>query len=478
MTSQAAGLDARVADRLAALRVKGILAAFAVGWVAFVALKAETFGDAACAVLILAAGLLPAIIWTGQWRDTLPIMPMFGLIHVLHFGLPFTSQSSDVLNYSDEEKLAGALTVGYFLLVTTGAWATIMHLVRLPRPMETSFDRVRVRALLPYGFALAAIFNWAEMTGYSYRFESFLPVLRALFGSIFFLSAYLFGALWASGQLSVRLKASCIVLFALAAVTTWSSLYLYPSLFVIAICFIGYAISARRVHIALLATVLAVFFVLQAGKAEMRDEYQESQSVSSILELPGFVAQWVGKGLVAIASPREEQAVSFSERIGLMHMLLRVQQMTPSQVDYVGGETYALIPRLLVPRFLDPDKPTAHAGLIMLNIRYGILTLDESERTSVGWGLLSEAFANFGESGIVGLALVLGALFGVVTLWVSGAPAMSGRAMFGVIFLITTFNLEADTAIYVSTLFQGGVAIIALVLLFKTIKPSRPTLLE
>lgn len=455
------------AANVGALRLKVTLAIIAAGWVAFVAHKAETFTDATCPMLILAVGIIPVVIWVLQWRDTLPVMPMVGLVYILHFSLPFTSQTSDVLNYSEAEKLAGALTVCGFLAAATATWAAVMGFVRIPRQSSFSLNAARIEGLLPYGFAVAALFNWMELTGDAYQFGSFHPVVRAVCGSIFFVSAYLFGVLWADRELNARTKALCIALFSFAAVITWSSTYLYPSMFVIAMFFIGYMISARRVPIALVAVVLAVFVVLQAGKSSMRDRYQGERVVFSTQEVPGFVAEWIGEGLIGLTTAGEQQSVQLSDRIGLMHMLLRAQQMTPSQVDFLNGETYALIPSLMVPRFIDPDKPQAHAGLTLLNIRYGILLPEEAERTSVGWGMLSEAYANYGNAGVIGLGLLLGALYAVATIWSSGAPALSGRAMFGVVLLIMTFNLEANMAIYLTTLFQGAVAIIALVLFFR-----------
>ena len=452
--------------RAGAPRLNFVVAILAIAWIGFVSHKAETYDDAIYPILLLAFGIIPTLIWIARWRDTLPIMPIYGLVNVLHFGLPFTSSTSDVLNYSEAEKLAGTLMVCGFLVAATFAWVVVMGFVRIqPKPAK-SFDAAPIGEFLPYGFGIAALFNWAEMTGAGYVLGNGLPVARAVCGSIFFICAYLLGALWAEGVLSARLKVLCSILFALGAMITWSSLYLYPSMFVIAMFFIGYMISARRVPVALVAAVFSVFVVLQAGKSTMRGFYQDELAVTSILEMPAFVAEWVGEGILGLATQADQEAVQLGDRIGLMHMLLRAQTMTPSQVDFLNGETYSLIPRLMIPRFLDPDKPIAHAGLIMLNVRYGLLVLEEVDQTSIGWGMLPEAYANFGDIGVIGLGVLVGALFAAVTLWTSGAPALSGRAMFGVMMLLTSFNLEADTAVFLTTLVQGAVAIFAINVFF------------
>lgn len=442
------------------------VAAYAIGWIVYVTHKAETPTDALYPIAIFAFGIVPTLIWIARWRHTLPMMPIYGLVNILHFGLPFTSATSEVLNYSEPDKLASTATVCGFLAVATLAWALIMGNTRASRRSSRVFDSTPISAALPYGFATAIAFNWAEMAGSAYMLGSVLPVVRALCGSIFFVSAYLFGALWADGKLSIQKKILCSTMFAFAAVLTWPQLYLYPSMFVIAMFFIGYMISARRIPVALVIAVLAVFAVLQSGKSVMRAQYEYGPSVTSIMDVPGFVTEWVQEGLVGFVTPGEQSSVQLSDRIGLMHMLLRAQAMTPSHVDFLGGGTYLLIPRLLVPRFIDPDKPIAHAGLIMLNIRYGLLLPESVDQTSIGWGMLPEAYANFGNTGVAVLGIAMAALFALVTLWSSGAPALSGRAMFGVMLLISSFNLEADTALFITNLLQGAVAIFALNVVF------------
>lgn len=438
---------------------------FAIAWTAYVSYKAETFSDAAFAVVLMAFGIVPTLIWIARWRDTLPMMPLYGLVNVLHFGLPFTSQTSDVLNYSEPEKWAGTLTVCGMLVAATFAWVAVMSFVRIQPQELKRLDTAPIERILPYGFGVAVLFNWMEFSGATYQLGNLYPVARAIFGSIFFVSAYLFGALWAERALGLRTKLLCLFLFGLAAIITWSSLYLYPSMFVTAMFLIGYMISARRVPVGLVVAMLAVFFVLQSGKSTMRERYQNDAPVGSMLEFPGFALEWATEGAIGIATPAAQGTVQLNDRIGLMHMLLLAQSMTPDQVDYLGGETYALIPRLLIPRFIDPDKPMAHAGLITLNLRYGLQVSEDVDFTSIGWGMLPEAYANFGDFGVIGLGVVMGTLFGIVTLWASGASALSGRGMFGIMVMIASFNLEADTAVFSTTVLQGGIAILAITFL-------------
>ena len=79
-----------------------------------------------------------------------------------------------------------------------------------------------------------------------------------------------------------------------------------------------------------------------------------------------------------------------------MHMLLLVQRKTPSEVPFFNGKSYEFIPRLLLPRFVDDQKGGPHAANIMLTVNYGLQTMEQTQTTSIGWGLVPEAYANFG----------------------------------------------------------------------------------
>jgi hypothetical protein len=148
-------------------------------------------------------------------------------------------------------------------------------------------------------------------------------------------------------------------------------------------------------------------------------------------------------------------------------MLLRVQQLTPEYIPYLGGETYALLPEYLVPRFLNPDKTFSQAGLALLNIRYGIQTREGVATTTIGWGIISEAFANFGYVGVVGTAVVFGLLTALFTRWSAGRPPLSLPTLLSVAALVTLTNLEADFGFLLSILWQ---ALVGTLLFFVPIK--------
>ena len=70
---------------------------------------------------------------------------------------------------------------------------------------------------------------------------------------------------------------------------------------------------------------------------------------------------------------------------------------------------------MLIPRFLDPEKIASQAAMNLLNIRYGLLTAEETQKTAAGWGLVAEAYANFGRLGVIGVGFVLDCCAGLLS---------------------------------------------------------------
>jgi hypothetical protein len=92
--------------------------------------------------------------------------------------------------------------------------------------------------------------------------------------------------------------------------------------------------------------------------------------------------------------------------------LEKVLAMTPSQVPYWDGETYAHIPYMFIPRFLWPGKPKRDIWNKFGRV-YGFLS-ENDENTSVGVNFLGEAYMNFGYTGLYSIACIFGMLIAIM----------------------------------------------------------------
>ena len=139
------------------------------------------------------------------------------------------------------------------------------------------------------------------------------------------------------------------------------------------------------------------------------------------------------------------------------------------------GDTYAIIPALLVPRIFNPTKMASHEGTYRLNIHYGFQTREDTAHNTIGFGLLNESYANFGYVGVTLLALVLGVYYGAVSRWAQNAPVLSFRSLFAVIVASYAFQTEFAAGVYVSALFQSTCALLILAALFMRRGPLSQT---
>jgi hypothetical protein len=109
----------------------------------------------------------------------------------------------------------------------------------------------------------------------------------------------------------------------------------------------------------------------------------------------------------------------------------------------------------------------------MLNIRYGLLTAQETQSTAAGWGLVAEAFANFGLPGVILVGFFLGLLCGFVERWATGAALISLPSFCAVIIVMQLVNVEADAAELLTTLFQSIVSISSIYWVIQIVAKNR-----
>jgi hypothetical protein len=290
---------------------------------------------------------------------------------------------------------------------------------------------------------------------------------------IFVLAYYAGQGLLNRGQISWL-----IVLAALTALVIASNLILASAIVPVALLFLGYSLGSGKMPWKSLALVLVVLTVLQPGKYAMRDLNWGGQSdTAPVLRLPAFYWEWFGYGLqelgkVGTKSEEDESATSLFERAGNIHMLLLVQKKSPGEVPFLNGISYEHIPRLLVPRFIDSEKGSAHVGNILLTVNYGVQSMEVAMGgTSIAWGLVPEAYANFGYLGVGALAVFLGLFYGYFTRLSIGVPMTSLRFVIGL--LIMAAATRADTmGLFVTSQFQAIVGVSAAALFLMRRQPN------
>jgi|GEM_PF-2577353 len=434
------------------------------------------FGVLAGGLLLAVTALVPLYVWLLGWSHGLPIWPVFSLVTGLNAALPMVQDPVTLSDYTSVEILTGGMTmVGFLLLGTlTWCWATY-NSPKAPRQTLMIDQANSVRYLLMF-VASGVVFSVNQAAGWIPMPGNSMQVLRGIAGSLSSMGLFVLAFYAARGLL----RRNDFILFVVGAVLTiimgLTALMLAQIVVPVALIIFGYVLGSGKMPWRLLLATLLIAALLHPGKYAMRDEYwgEDARGVT-LNDLPSFYSEWIGYGLEEIggvaglvsasgnikrvsASEDERRPSTIFERSGNLHMLLLVQKLSPTVVPFFYGDTYAPIPRLLIPRFLDEAKGISHAGSVMLTVAYGVVSREQISSVSIAWGLVPEAYANFGYLGVGMLAVALALFYAFVTRLGVGVPMTSLRFVAGL--LVMSAATTADTmGIFVTTQFQGVIGL-------------------
>jgi hypothetical protein len=87
---------------------------------------------------------------------------------------------------------------------------------------------------------------------------------------------------------------------------------------------------------------------------------------------------------------------------------------------------------------------------------------DATQSTTIAFGMLTEAYANFGLIGCALLGLVQGAAFKKLQVWSAHSPLFSLAGLMMILMTAWAFNSEMTMAAWVSSLFQALVVVLGI----------------
>jgi len=428
--------------------------------------------------------LIPTFIWVNYGAFGIPVLPVVAALFYLYYAMPLLV--GDTLRiYKSSELVWAALSVGCFLTAASlAAWPFLdvrrHKTAAAPARRATRYARsIKERSLrnisliddlyrlIFAGLAAGLIFNAATAAGQLGFLGSLSGAVRACVGPLTYVACYLTG--YARGAGLLRGQRWLLALGGVLAVTalSMSSLFLVGGAMNIAAVMLGYVLGTKRVPWVGIALTFALLSILNAGKYTVREAYwgRDSQTVqtTSLTQLPQMLMDWFVEGISNIGSTGGRNNPTLLERTSLLHMVLAVQEATPRVIPYLEGETYAMLPEMLVPRFLESDKVQSQAVLNLLSVRYGRETAEETGKTTIGWGMVSEAYANFGNVGVAIVGAVFGALCGFLMRLSATAGPTSIAMLVAIASTLTLCNVESDFSFTMVTLFQtiAGVCIFA-----------------
>ena len=449
--------------------------------VVFITAKESDPGLVATGVVLALVSAYPFYFWLLGWSQGLPIWPVFALVNGITAALPIIQDPVTLEGYTPGEVVVGGMTMAGFIILGTAVWLALSTGKTKPPQVVWMIARQHSERYL-FGFVLAGlVFQLNQLGGWIVFPGNTMQVVRGITIALNTMGIFVLAFYDGRGLLSRPQSLWLMLLAGVSALAAAAGLIMATAIVPVAMLLMGYTLGAGRIPWRACMVVFLVAAVLHPGKYAMRELYWGPERPAfKVSMLPQFYLDWFSNGLQHIGDSvrsketqqEDERPSSIFERSGNLHMLLLVQQKSPDEVPFLNGITYEPIPRLLVPRFLDSDKGFSHAGNVMLTVNYGLQSIEQTRSTSIYWGLVPEAYANFGFIGVAALAVLLGVFYAYVTRLSAGVPMTSLRFVLGL--LILGAATKADTmGVFITQQFQGvvGVMIAAVFLMRREHNP-------
>lgn len=238
-----------------------------------------------------------------------------------------------------------------------------------------------------------------------------LNPIQTLIGLASIIGAFTGAYAWARGCLPFLLP--WILLLVTSAGIALTSLLL-SSLQSIFIAFLlGIWLGKSRQALPITLAALLLLGLLQTGKWEIRRLYWGEGAAPIPTNPIELVQEWFEISLDSLANPgSDEPSNLFTDRFNNIQNLLYVEQELASGTPTLQGESLSLIPQVLLPRILNPEKVRSQEGQVLLNLHFGRQSnREDTEKAYIAWGLLAEGVGNFGSlAGPLVMGIVNGAL--------------------------------------------------------------------
>lgn len=446
----------------------------------------------AAAFALIGGGTCAALaIWNSRGLG-LPLMPMMAVQSLVVYGIPIVAAHENIREYPPDFVLRGGTEVLVFNISMALAWWLGMQVFRPARAVSHAlreFNSSGAGGLSRLGFlmlgsaSLFQVLQGFDLMGVLYKVlppgsDSILTSLVSVASACgLFLVSMVIGAGAAS---PIQKLAFVILLVANTMIAADGFLLAGPAASLITVA-IGLFWGSGRFPLRYVTVALLALSFLNIGKTTMRDRYwgnEDKPAVAiTISRLPSVFAEWSVASYDAIvennATPAQAADASGTpvkknqtllDRIdNLQNLLFVIDAIDTNHVKPLQGETYALIPPLLVPRVFWANKPRSHEGQILLNVHFGRQDLDSTMVTYIAWGLLPEAYGNFGA--ITG-SLALGIFLGVAFSWIENLTArklvVSMEGFLALCLLLSLMNsFEMVASVLVTSTFQSMVIVIA-----------------
>lgn len=424
--------------------------------------------ETALGLLIIFLAVLPSLLWAKQGDTRYPIFEIFLLTTANVYAIPLLNGHEMVRGFREEIVTSSAFAIVLYQVAAIVTYRAVRGQAKTTSFWTQDILSERAASYLAYGMLVNTVYIVVS-TFYDIIPADLSGIMRAVCSGIGILCAFVTMRTWGMGNLTGDKKAFFAINLALQVIFQMVSLYLVSSISLLLLGLLGYVSASRRLPVLCIAVLLPLIALLHNGKSAMREKYwaEGVNPIPALAEVPAFYTEWISDGLnPPTQSGETNDAGAMTERLlqrtSLFHLMCLVVEASPDNVPFLDGETYQDILIQLIPRPLWPDKPNALAGTYRLAIYYGLQTEESAQKTSIGFGMLTEAYANFGFYGLVGLGVLFGFMFKKVQVWTQHSPIFSYPGLFLVLLVAWSFQTEFTLSVWISSMFQAAVAIVGI----------------
>jgi len=426
-------------------------------------------------LLILILSVVPALLWTRNLGRQFPTFEAYLFTFSNGYAIPLLTGHRQLAFYTEEIIGRAALGVILFQVAAIATfYGTGGQPGRSPFWREEIFSD-KVGRYLGYAMVLNSVYVVVS-TYFSAIPSDLVGPLRAVFFGIGILCTFVQSLRWGQGSLQYTEKAYFIANLALQMLVLTGTLFLVNGVSLLILALAGYVCGARRIPVLVCIVAMLILGVLHNGKFVMRAKYWEganspTQRNDQFSDLPAFYLEWFTHGLQVNEEDRDDPKAKSKllERTSLFHMMCLVVGLSPDRQPYLEGETYRDIPGQLVPRFFWPDKPLGHVSTYRLAVYYGLQRPEDTIKTTIGFGVVTEAYANFGFFGLGLVGALIGFLQKKVRVWSSESPILSYPGIVTVLLMSWAFSTEHTMSIWLSSFYQACVAVLGTIIILRNI---------
>ncbi|MEI6415874.1 MAG: O-antigen polysaccharide polymerase Wzy, partial [Pseudomonadota bacterium] len=412
--------------------------------------------------------VLPSLLWAKNGGSRFPVFETILVLCANAYALPVLNAREQLTDYSAAVINQASLAVILYQIAAITCYSVTRGIPGRSRFWRESIITRDVEKFVQYGLIASTAYIWAS------TFTTWIPtelnsMLRAVFYGISILCTFISMQRLGRGELSPTERNVLLGNLVIQLILMSVGLLLIVPIGLIGIALLGYLAGGKRVPWLVVGVTFALLAILHTGKTKMRTKYWEGNyPPPTMMQLPAYFTEWIELGLEPTSGDKTVSR-KLLERSSIMHIMCLIVEYTPARQDYLYGKSYTHVLPQLIPRLFWPEKPRSHIATYELGIYYGLQDEDATITTTIAFGLVAEAYANFGMIG----SILLGAFWGFwlkkLQIWSTFSPMFSFAGLFMVLLTAWAFNAELTMAAWVSSLEQAVIVVLGVPLILRSL---------